>query len=338
MTVIKVYITIVALLLLGCGTPDSVRKEIKIEGFAQGTTYHISYLSTENKSYERSIDSLLIEIDNSLSTYQERSTISRFNNCDSIAKSDSMFKDVFAISKDVYQVTEGAFNPAIAPIVNMWGFGYENTFQLDSSKIDSLLAFTDFDKVLVKEAYIIKLEKGIKLDFNGVAQGYSVDVLSRFLELKGIDNYMVEVGGELRVSGNNINDTLWRIGIDRPLINLEQREIEAIINLDNKSVATSGNYRKLKEKNGVKYSHTINPKTGYPILHNLLSATVIADNCGYADAYATAFMVLGLEKSKEILLSSNKLEALLIYSSDDGSLETFVTAGIKNHVALNPVK
>ncbi|MGB0887641.1 MAG: FAD:protein FMN transferase [Vicingaceae bacterium] len=321
--------------LLSCGEQPPQKQKMVVDGYAQGTTYNIVYVSNNGIDYQRAIDSTLIEIDNSLSTYQKKSIISKFNQADSIFEVDDLFADVFNISKEVFKNSNGAFDPTIAPIVNAWGFGFENLNSTDSSTIDSLKKFVDFNNVTLNNKSIEKTDKNIMLDFNAVAQGYSVDVLAGLLEKKGIDNYLVEVGGELKAKGVNLNDTLWRIGIDKPIEGLEERELEAIVNLDNKALATSGNYRKFYEKDGMKYSHTINPKTGYPVEHNLLSATVITDNCGVADAYATVFMVVGLQEAKKILLANNDLEALLIYSDENGGLQTFITDGLIPFIELN---
>lgn len=334
----NLFVVIITIILFGCGESKPVKQKIIVDGFAQGTTYNITYISTNGINYQRAIDSMLIEVDNSLSTYQKRSVISKFNQADSAYMVDKMFTDVFNISKKVYDISEGAFDPTVAPIVNAWGFGFENITTTDSSVIDSLLPFVGFDNLTMEGNSVIKNKKGVMLDFNAVAQGYSVDVLCDLLESRGITDYLVEVGGELKAKGVNVNDTLWRIGIDRPLPNLKERVIQAIVNLDNKALATSGNYRKFYEKNGMKYSHTINPKTGYPVQHSLLSVSVVTDNCSYADAYATTFMVIGLEESKEFLNKNTGIEALLIYSDSTGELQTFITEGLSKFIELNPDK
>ena len=334
----NLFCFVVITAILGCGEIAPNRQKMVVDGFAQGTTYSVSYISNDGINHQRALDSLLIEIDNSLSTYQKKSLISKFNQSDSLGEIDQLFADVFAISKQVYKASNGAFDPTVAPVVNAWGFGFENLHSTDSLVIDSLLEFVDFEKIDLNKDYVIKAKKGMMLDFNAVAQGYSVDILADLLEARGIENYLVEVGGELKAKGLNMNDTLWRIGIDRPLPDLEEREIEAIVNLKNKALATSGNYRKFYEKDGMKFSHTINPKTGYPVQHGLLSATVVTDNCGVADAYATAFMVIGLEESKLFLEKHLELDALLIYSDENGDLQTFITNGLTNYIELNPDK
>lgn len=340
----KNYIYLIIILILySCGNEATVRQEVKITGYAQGTTYSVLYVTEDGVNHQRSIDSLLIEIDNSMSTYQKNSLISKWNQSEDgdKIKFDENFVKVYNISEEVFHKTEGLFDPTVAPLVNAWGFGFEKESEINQLLVDSLLPIVGFDKLLSPHGArggVVKINSQFTLDFNAVAQGYTVDVLGELLEKKGINNYLVEVGGELRAKGNNINDTLWRVGIDRPLPNLKEREIEAIISLDNLSLATSGNYRKFYEKDGKKYSHTINPKTGYPVEHNLLSATVIADECAYADAYATAFMVMGLEQSKEFLTQHKELMALLIYSDEKGGLQTFITDNLAKNIELNPAK
>ncbi|MCL4856373.1 MAG: FAD:protein FMN transferase [Flavobacteriales bacterium] len=308
---------------------------ISIEGEAQGTTYHIAYINSNGVNYQRAIDSLLIEIDKSLSTYHKTSIITKFNQADSLVEIDEMFTDVFNLSKQVYQESEGAFNPTVAHLVNAWGFGFKNIENTDSSTIDSLLKFVDFDAISIIDNKVVKTNKNLMLDFNAIAQGYSVDVIADFLANQGIENYMVEIGGEVKVKGKNDKNKLWRIGIDKPVENETERTLEAVVNLNNQSLATSGNYRKFYEKDGAKYSHTLNPKTGYPVRHSLLSATVITDNCALADAYATVFMVVGIDKAKEILAKNNKIKAVLIFENENKQLETYVSEELVDFIELN---
>ncbi|MCO6500812.1 MAG: FAD:protein FMN transferase [Vicingus serpentipes] len=332
---LKYFLPLFILLLFSCKEEKLKRQEVKVEGLAQGTSYHVTYITDTGVNYQRAIDSLLIEIDNSLSTYQPRSVISRFNQADSIQEIDPLFKDVFMMAKEVYQLTNGAFDPTIAPVVNAWGFGFKNSNQTDSLTIDSLMQFVNFNSVSIADNIAVKRNSGVMLDFNAIAQGYSVDVLANFLKNNGIRDFLVEVGGEVVASGKNINDTLWRVGIDRPIENLKERELEAIIHLKNIALATSGNYRKFYEKDGMKYAHTINPKTGYPVQHSLLSVTVLAEHCAMADAYATAFMVMGLDKTKEFLLVNEKIHALLIYEDENKKIKTYTTPYINDIIELN---
>lgn len=330
----KIGFAFAFLTILACSN-EKKSSLISIEGEAQGTTYHIAYINSNGVNYQRAIDSLLIEIDKSLSTYHKTSIITKFNQADSLVEIDEMFTDVFNLSKQVYQESEGAFNPTVAHLVNAWGFGFKNIENTDSSTIDSLLKFVDFDAISIIDNKVVKTNKNLMLDFNAIAQGYSVDVIADFLANQGIENYMVEIGGEVKVKGKNDKNSLWRIGIDKPVENETERTLEAVVNLNNQALATSGNYRKFYEKDGAKYSHTLNPKTGYPVRHSLLSATVITDNCALADAYATVFMVVGIEKAKEILAKNNKIKAVLIFENENKQLETYVSDELVDFLELN---
>ena len=317
---------------IACNTNPKKKAPNEVKGYAQGTTYQILYL--DDRNFQRSVDSILIAIDNSLSTYNKRSIITNFNQADSLLEVDAYFIEVFNMAKEVYTTTGGAFNPTVTHLVNAWGFGFENTEKTDSNSIDSLLKLVDFDGISIQNNKVIKNRKELMLDFNAIAQGYTVDVLADFFDEKNVKNYLIEVGGEIIAKGKNAEKKPWRVGIDKPIENQEERVLEAVINLENAALATSGNYRKFYEKDGIKYSHTINPVTGYPVRHTLLSATVVTDNCALADAYATAFMVVGLEKSKEILIANPTLEALLIYANEDGTLSSYSTPKLTEALEL----
>jgi len=317
---------------IACNTNPKKKAPNEVKGYAQGTTYQILYL--DDRNFQRSVDSILIAIDNSLSTYNKRSIITNFNQADSLLEVDAYFIEVFNMAKEVYTTTGGAFNPTVTHLVNAWGFGFENTEKTDSNSIDSLLKLVDFDGISIQNNKVIKNRKELMLDFNAIAQGYTVDVLADFFDEKNVKNYLIEVGGEIIAKGKNAEKKPWRVGIDKPIENQEERVLEAVINLENAALATSGNYRKFYEKDGIKYSHTINPVTGYPVRHTLLSATVVTDNCALADAYATAFMVVGLEKSKEILIANPTLEALLIYTNEEGILSSYSTPKLTEALEL----
>jgi len=317
---------------IACNTNPKKKAPNEVKGYAQGTTYQILYL--DDRNFQRSVDSILIAIDNSLSTYNKRSIITNFNQADSLLEVDTYFIEVFNMAKEVYTTTGGAFNPTVTHLVNAWGFGFENTEKTDSNSIDSLLKLVDFDGISIQNNKVIKNRKELMLDFNAIAQGYTVDVLADFFDEKNVKNYLIEVGGEIIAKGKNAEKKPWRVGIDKPIENQEERVLEAVINLENAALATSGNYRKFYEKDGIKYSHTINPVTGYPVRHTLLSATVVTDNCALADAYATAFMVVGLEKSKEILIANPTLEALLIYTNEEGILSSYSTPKLTEALEL----
>ncbi len=305
-----------------------------------GTTFHITYLDSAGGNYQKEVDSVLIAVNNSMSTYIPTSLISQFNQKDSMRQQevDYHFANVYNLSRSVYFATTGSFNPTVMPLVNLFGFGFEKMGTVDSVTVDSLLTYVQFDSVImltigaekVGHKYIVfKSIPSVQVDFSAVAKGYGVDAVGLLLESKGIQNYMVEIGGEVRVRGINNVGEQWRIGIDKPNENLgAEHQFEAVIQLDNESMATSGNYRNYKEKDGVKYVHTINPKTGWPEINNTLSVSVIAKDCATADAYATAFMVMGVNKAYEIALADTLLEAYFIYSGDNGELLTKQTPGL----------
>ena len=311
--------------LLGCHR--DINNSITISGKAQGTTYNITYLAGEHSNYRQSIDSIFRQIDRSLSTYDSSSIISRINRNEGAVTINRYFSDVFNKSMEVSEKTGGLFDVTVAPVVNVYGFGFKKRERVTNGLIDSLLRFVGYKKVRLAGDQVVKEMPQVMLDFNAIAQGYTVDVLASFLESKGVKNYMVEVGGELRAKGRKLNDSSWTVGIEMP----SEDEAEAAglytrVRIDNKSLATSGNYKKFYVEDGKKYAHIINPFTGYPAKNNLLSTTVIANDCMTADAYATAFMVMGLEKSKQFLLENKGLglEVFFIYD-DNGVMKTYAT-------------
>lgn len=306
----------------------------KIEGYIQGTTYHITYEYRTKKDLHPEIEKILHDFDKSLSSYEPQSIISRINKNDPAVIPDELFIEVFQKSVEINQKTNGFFDITVAPIVNAWGFGFAPGADVDSNLIDSLMKFVGMEKVNIKNGKIIKSDPSVMIDVNAIAQGFSVDVVCRFLDEKKVKNYLVEIGGELKSKGINPKGEDWKIGIDSPIEgNMEAgRTLQAIVAIKGKALATSGNYRKFYEKDGLKYSHTMDPKTGYPALSRLLSATVLADDCMTADAYATSFMVMGIERSIEFLSNNKFLEAYLVYSDDSGSFKSYSTEGMKNHV------
>ncbi|NJK85167.1 MAG: FAD:protein FMN transferase [Bacteroidales bacterium] len=256
-----------------------------------------------------------------MSTYVPNSIISRFNRNETGVIPDEHFLTIYKKAVEVNKKTNGAFDITVAPIVNAWGFGYTEKNDADSAKIDSLLQYVGMDKLILEGKTIQKKDPNVMFDFNAIAQGYSVDLVADFLESKGISAYMVEIGGEIKAKGKNPKNSKWRIGIDRPIDNnvIPGATLQNIIEISNYSLATSGNYRKFIEKEGRKYGHIINPKTGYPEYSNMLSVTVIAKDCMVADAYATSFMVMGKDKTIEFLNNNRELEAYLIFSDDSGN-------------------
>lgn len=320
------------LFLAGCQSKKS--EYFRISGFAQGTTYSITYENSENEDYSSAIDSILKAFDRSLSIYDSTSIISRVNNDYQNVEVDDWFIDVFNKSAEVNAVSGGAFDITVGPVVKAWGFANGPVAKHDSAHIDSLLQFVGMDKVKLEGRKVVKQFPGVKIDVNAIAQGFSVDVVCDFFENKGIKNYLVEIGGEVRGKGTNAKDRLWHIGIDKPLDgNMDPgNDLQAIIEIDNKSLATSGNYRKFFVEDGVKYAHTIDPKTGFPARNTLLSATVVCDDCMTADAYATTFMVLGVDKSKELLQKLPGIEVYFVYSNQQGQYEIFFSEGMKKMI------
>ncbi len=297
------------------------------EGNIFGTIYHITYNSSVD--YSDSIIQELGEVDNSLSTFNKKSTISLIND-NKTDKMDSLMLNVVNTAQIIYNETGGAFDITVAPLVNIWGFGFKKSDVADSLKIDSILEFVGMDKIQVIDSRIKKTDSRLMFDCSAIAKGFGVDMVSNLFIRNGVKDFMVEIGGEVRTAGTNRSRQAWRIGINEPIdvSSTINQNIQNVIELSDMSIATSGNYRNFYIKDGKKYAHTIDPKTGFPIQHTLLSSTVIAKDCMTADAYATAFMVLGLEKSKKILNNHKELKAYFIYSKDDGSNGVWHSSGL----------
>ena len=291
------------------------------------------YAVEDSINLQNDVDSILHDFDMSLSSYEPNSMLSKLNRNES-DRVDENFIELFQTAKSVYAASNGAFDITVMPLVNAWGFGPGMKTEIDSVLIDSLLQLVGMEKIRIEGNQIIKANPDISIDVNAIAQGFSVDVIAEYFDNMNIENYMVEIGGELITKGLNAKGTDWRVGIDRPEFGniYPGADLEAIISLSGKALATSGNYRKFYEEDGVKYSHSINPKTGYPEKSDLLSVTIIADNCMLADAYATACMVVGLEKSKTLIKSTPDVEAYLIYGDEDGKYQVYSTDGFKKYI------
>ena len=315
----------------------------KIVGKTMGTTYHIT-LGRIVPGIQKKIDQLLFDINNEVSTYIPEAAISRFNKAErrivlqetkNPINMNRHFKAVFNRAKTIFTETDGAFDPTVMPLVNFWGFGpnKKNPKKVDTEEVKAMAAIVDFDKVRTRlvgkdqKLYLEKPEKAIQLDFSAIAKGYALDKIAFMLEQNAIGNYMIEIGGEVRARGVNKKGALWKIGINRPQIGSPGDDFFKILHLENISIATSGNYRNYFKLNNKIFSHTINPKTGFPERSDLLSCTIFADKCIVADAFATACMVMGLEKAMEKVVSINGIEAYFIYSKDDGTLGEKFTDG-----------
>ena len=312
----------------------SQNEPIRIEGYAQGSTYHITYYDSLNRDLQPDIEKILIDFDKSVSTYLPTSIISRINSNQKNVKVDKYFIACFNKAKEVWKNTDGAFDPTVYPLVNAWGFGPGKEQKIEQSKIDSILKFVGFNLIELKGNKIIKKDPRVSLDFNAFAQGYSVDVVSSFLNSKGVKSYMVEIGGEVYAKGKKPNGNNWTIGIEKPIDNKEaENPLKAIVKLENLAIATSGNYRRFIIEDGIKYHHHLDPKTGYPSKNNLLSASIFSKECISSDANATGILVMGLEKAKAFLNTHPELQAYLIYSDEKGNYQIFETPGLKSIIS-----
>jgi len=311
--------------------PSVNEKVYLIEGEAQGSTYHIKYIAERDENLKPAIDSILEVIDRSMSTYRSDSAISKINLGDTTVVVDQHFRKVFEASQQIWQESEGLFDPTVGVLVNAWGFGKQKISEADlptDKKIDSLRKYVGFDKVALTEKNLIKKRyTEILFDFNAIAQGYTSDVVANYLSARGIKNYIVEIAGEMYLKGKNtVEDKSWTIGVENPLKPLDDRDLVATIQFTNQGLATSGNYRKVwTDSNGRKYVHSINPLTGRATQSDVLSATVVAPSTMLADGYATMFMVMGLAKSKAFLEKHPDLAVLLVYSDDKHQEATYKT-------------
>ncbi|MEN8248262.1 MAG: FAD:protein FMN transferase [Bacteroidota bacterium] len=310
---------------------------VEIEGITFGTiVYHIKYKDTQKRNFKNSVDSLLVVFNNALSHYIPDSELSRFNRGSSPQKYESPFiLPVLEESKRIYDLSEGAYNPAVMPLVNVWGFGPAEGIQPDSLTIDSLLQFTDFNLVEYDLQEFRKNDSRVQLDFSASAKGYGIDVVAHFLKARGIENYFIEIGGEVICAGVNAQNRPWRIGILDPDSDFLNQSLFAEVDVENMAVATSANNFNYRIIDGIKYSHTIDPTTGYPTTRTILSASIFTKECITADALATACMVIGVEESKEMVDKMDGVEALLIYSDEKGGISTYVTDGISTKVTFN---
>jgi FAD:protein FMN transferase len=305
-------------------------------GFTQGSTYSIVYDNNKKISpadLRQKVEKILHDFDMSLSVYKDSSIISRINRNEDVLP-DTFFTEVFNKSALISKMTDGAFDITVGPLVRAWGFGPDSHKNFTESKRDSLLKLIGMDKVSIVNGRLVKANPGIRLDVNAIAPGYSIDVICRFFDTLGIKNYLVEVGGEVRAKGTKAG-AQWRIGIDKPEDNNMSpgESLQAIIRISDKALATSGNYRKFYIENGVKYSHEIDPKTGYPARNNLLSATIIADDCATADGIATACMVMGTQKSIDYISRNPQFSAYFVYSDSTGNYNTWMSTSLRDEVS-----
>ncbi len=324
------FFSIALLLLFSCAK----EQPIKLQGETQGTYYSIIYYDKHHRDLTHEIDSLLLDFDLTASVYNPHSLISKINTNQSDS-TNQIFRDIFHKSMEISQLTNGLFDITVMPLVNAWGFGFKHKVEVHPALIDSLSQYIGYEKILLKNQKIVKQHPNIMIDFNAIAQGYAVDLLGDFFTSKGITRFLIDVGGEVLAKGTKPGMEFWKVGIEQPSEHKNApRTLNARVALKDMALVTSGNYRKYYEKDGVRYSHTINPKTGYPVKHTLLSATVMAKNTMEADAFATAFMVMGLEKAKDFLAQHKGLDLkiYLIYTDKKGQLKTYMSNGFRTYL------
>ena len=325
-----ITLVLMVLFLSSCTPKEYIKNQSW--GNALGTTYSIIYIADEELDYQQEIDSVFQVLNQSMSTYIPDSDISKINAGDSTIQVDDMFREVFEVSSEVHKASNGYFDPTIGVLANAWGFGPGEQIELDSLRVDSLLQYVGWEKVkLNTDNTITKEHPSIRFDFNAVAKGYAIDRLGAMLDQKGIKNYLVEVGGEVLAKGTNlVSGRQWTVGIDDPQVETG-RQLKQIVSLKDVAMASSGNYRKFRvdPETGEKFVHTINPKTGYTKNSNVLATSVVAKTCALADAYATTFMALDLEDSKDVLQNHDELEAYIIYLDKNGATQEFFTPGFE---------
>ncbi|NOR86464.1 MAG: FAD:protein FMN transferase [Bacteroidales bacterium] len=331
------YQKIIILLLLAtgffsCQGPTKPAPKVQFNGTAQGTYYAITYYDIRARNFQNEIDSILQAFDQSVSVYQPNSIVSRINRNETDVVLDEWFIGNFRLSQEIAAATDGSFDMTIGPIANIWGFGtFEKPDSINPALIDSVKQYVDYRMVRIEGDRVVKDNPHIELNFNAVAQGYAVDVLVQYLVGEGIDHLLIDLGGEIYAKGQKPNGDFWKIGIEVPEDHSENRFYNKIVALNDEAVATSGNYRKFYEIDGIKYAHSLDPKSGYPVQHSLLSTTVIAESSAMADAYATAFMVMGVEKTLEFVKSHHDIKVYLMYD-EEGQVKTAMSENFKSYL------
>ena len=323
----KGFILFIGLVILAsCGKQP---KKMVLQGLAQGSYYAVTYYDEQGRNFQHDIDSIFQAVDLSVNLWVDSSVISKVNRNEEVVL-DQIFVDNFNIAQEAAKLSDGYFDPTISPIVAAWGFSYKHGDTITPQLIDSLRQLVDYHKVRIENGKVTKENPAMTLDFNAVAQGYTSDQIAAFLESRGIKNYLVDTGGEIMAKGEKPNGKPWIVGIEKPAENMDSEQVvQTRVALHDKGLVTSGSTRKYVERNGKRYSHSINPKTGYPVEHNVLSVTVLAGNSAWADALASICMVMGLEQSLPLIERLEGVEAYYIYVNEQNELETFATIGFK---------
>ena len=312
--------------LASCGKQP---EKVVLQGLAQGSYYAVTYYDEQNRNFQCEIDSIFHAVDMSVNLWVDSSIISKVNRNEEVAL-DSIFIDNFNIAQEAARLSDGYFDPTISPIVAAWGFSYKSGDSLTPQLIDSLRQLVDYRNIRIENGKVVKENPAMTLDFNAIAQGYTSDLIARFLESRGVKNFLVDTGGEIMARGEKPDGKPWIVGIEKPAENMDsERIVQTRIALCDKGLVTSGSTRKYVERNGKRYSHCINPKTGYPVEHQLLSVTVMAENSVWADALASICMVMGKERSLPLIQGMDGVEAYYIFVNDESELEIFATEGFR---------
>ena len=323
----KIDLMIIGLAVLAsCGKQP---EKVVLQGLAQGSYYAVTYYDEQNRNFQREIDSIFHAVDMSVNLWVDSSIISKVNRNEEVAL-DSIFIDNFNIAQKAARLSDGYFDPTISPIVAAWGFSYKHGDSITPQLIDSLKLLVDYRKVHIEEGKVVKESPAMTLDFNAVAQGYTSDMIAAFLESRGIKNYLVDTGGEIMAKGTKPNGKPWIVGIEKPAESMNSEQVvQTRLALRDKGLVTSGSTRKYVERDGKRYSHCIDPHTGYPVVHQVLSVTVLAETSVWADALASICMVMGMEQSLPLIKSMDGVEAYYIFVNEKEELETFATEGFK---------
>ena len=329
-----IYIAVLFCMLTNC---NRVEKQ-QFWGSTQGSYYSITYFDEQNRNFSNDFDSIFKEIENTLSLWDENSIIRRVNRNDTSVVLNKIFIDNFNYAMRAAELSDGYFDPTVGPLVQAWGFHFKEGMEMTPEIVDSLKQLVDYRKIKIENGKVIKENPNMTLDFNAVAQGYTTDMISDFLLSKNVNDFLVDVGGEILARGCKPNGELWKVGIEKPAENKDsERIVQEIVELKDRSIVTSGNYRKYVERGGKRYSHSLNPKTGYPAENKLLSATIIADNTAWADCLASICMVVGLEKAMEIIESSDDaINAYFIYVDENNAVKELEVGSDCRDVSMFP--
>ena len=320
------WVIIGLMILASC---DKQPQKVVLEGLAQGSYYAVTYFDDEGRNFQHDIDSIFHAVDMSVNLWVDSSVISKVNRNEEVTL-DSIFIDNFNIAQEAAQLSDGYFDPTISPIVAAWGFSYKNGDSITPQLIDSLKRLVDYRNIRIEDGKVVKEDLAMQLDFNAIAQGYTSDMIAHFLESRGIKNYLVDTGGEIMAKGGKPNGKPWIVGIEKPAENkYSEQVVQTRLALCDKGLVTSGSTRKYVERGGKRYSHCIDPHTGYPVEHQVLSVTILAETSVWADALASICMVTGMEQSLPLIEGMDGVEAYYIFVNEKGELETFATEGFK---------